>query len=75
MKKTLSFAIMHFAVAFGVTWGLTGSVVIGGSVALIEPAINTVAYYFHEKLWAKPTTGPAPLAYTGIQPRAESSPA
>lgn len=63
MKKTLSFAIMHFVVAFGVTWALTGSVVIGGSVALIEPAINTVAYYFHEKLWAPRAVTPR-LAYT-----------
>ena len=30
---------------------LTGSIMIGGAVALIEPGINTVAFYFHEKLW------------------------
>ena len=30
MKKTLSFAAMHFSVAFTVAYILTGSVVIGG---------------------------------------------
>jgi uncharacterized membrane protein len=30
---------------------MSGSVIIGGAIALVEPAINTVAYYFHEKAW------------------------
>lgn len=51
MKKTMSFAATHFTVAFGVTWLLTGDVMIGGLVAIVEPAVNTVAYFFHEKLW------------------------
>jgi len=53
MKKTFSFAVVHFAVAFTVTWLLTGSFVLGGLVALIEPAVNTVAYFFHEKAWQR----------------------
>lgn len=51
MTKTITFAITHFTVAFGVAYALTGDVVIGGAVALVEPAVNTVAYYFHEKIW------------------------
>ncbi len=51
MTKTITFAIMHFSVAFTVAYVLTGSLIIGGTVALIEPAINTVAFYFHEKVW------------------------
>lgn len=53
MNKTLTFAVVHFVVAFTVTWLLTGSLVLGGLVALIEPAVNTVAYFFHEKAWAR----------------------
>lgn len=53
MIKTASFALMHFTVAFGVAWALTGDVVIGGAVALVEPAVNTVAYFFHEKAWER----------------------
>lgn len=53
MKKTMTFAIMHFAVAFTVAYLLTGSMVVGGLVALVEPAINTVAFYFHELVWKK----------------------
>ncbi len=51
MTKTLSFAIVHFTTAFTVAWLLTGSWVVGGALALVEPAINTVAFFFHERLW------------------------
>ena len=51
MAKTLSFAVMHMTIAFSVVYLLTGDVLAGGAVALIEPLCNTVAFYFHEKLW------------------------
>lgn len=57
MKKTITFAILHFSVAFTVTSLLTGSIVIGGTVALVEPAVNTVVFYFHEKVWKKIESG------------------
>lgn len=53
MKKTISFAVMHFSVAFGVAWLLTGSFVLGGLLAVVEPAVNTVAFYFHERFWER----------------------
>jgi uncharacterized membrane protein len=53
MLKTLSFAAVHFTVAFTVGYLLTGSVLVGGVMAMVEPACNTVAYYFHEKAWAR----------------------
>ena len=53
MTKTLSFAVVHFAVAFSVGYVLTGSVLVGGAIALVEPAINTVAYHLHEQVWAR----------------------
>ena len=53
MKKTISFAVMHFSVAFTVAYLLTGSFVIGGLMALVEPAVNTVAFYFHERFWER----------------------
>jgi uncharacterized membrane protein len=53
VTKTLSFAVVHFIVAFSVGFALTGSLAIGGAIALIEPALNTVAYFFHEKAWER----------------------
>ena len=53
MKKAFSFALMHFTIAFGVVWLMTGDMVLGGTIALIEPLANTVGYYFHEKIWQR----------------------
>tara|TARA_R110000868_G_scaffold109301_3_gene297414 strand:- start:1079 stop:1285 length:207 start_codon:yes stop_codon:yes gene_type:complete len=60
--KTTTFAITHFSVAFTVAWLLTGNMLIGGLIAMVEPAINTVAYVIHEKIWERQknkTTGGA----------------
>ena len=63
MTKTLSFAVVHFTVAFTVGWAFSGSVLVGGAIALVEPLLNTVAYFFHEKLWERfRARSPAALA-------------
>ena len=51
MIKTISFAAVHFAVAFTVGYLMSGSLVVGGAIALVEPVVNTIAYYFHERAW------------------------
>ena len=53
MAKTMTFAVMHFSIAFSVAYLTTGSLLVGGLVAIVEPAINTVAFYFHEIIWNK----------------------
>ena len=61
MKKTISFALVHFTVAFSVGWLLSGSLLVGGAIALVEPVINTVAYHLHEQAWSR-RQGAASLA-------------
>ena len=53
MTKTITFAVMHFGIAFSIAYLLTGDIVIGGALALIEPAANSVAFYFHERVWER----------------------
>jgi uncharacterized membrane protein len=57
LTKTLTFAAVHFIVAFTVAYLLTGSFLVGGLIALVEPMCNTVAYYFHEKVWLRIRNG------------------
>ncbi|RRQ21161.1 DUF2061 domain-containing protein [Thiohalobacter thiocyanaticus] len=62
MTKTLSFAAVHFSVAFSVGYLMTGSLAVGGTIALVEPLANTLAYHLHERVWARreqarPSTG------------------
>ncbi|MEQ9545335.1 MAG: DUF2061 domain-containing protein [Marinobacter sp.] len=64
LMKTITFAITHFTVAFSVAFLLTGDLIIGSLIAMVEPAINTVAYFFHEKIWARR----APLAQQMVTP-------
>lgn len=49
--KTLSFAVLHFGVGFGVAYALTGSLAVAAGVALIEPTVNTVVFFLHERAW------------------------
>ena len=51
IHKTMSFAVVHFTVAFSLAYIMTGSWIVGGALALIEPAVNTLAFHFHEKVW------------------------
>jgi len=68
--KTLSFAALHFGVAFTVAYALTGSVAIAAGIGLIEPLANTVAFYFHERAWRRvdggePSRNNAPVMCCG----------
>jgi uncharacterized membrane protein len=63
LVKTGTFAVLHFSVAFAVAYALTGSAPVATLLALVEPACNTVAFYFHERAWR---LVPAPLTRSAI---------
>ncbi len=50
-KKTSQVAA-HMAIAFVITYGVTGSVAFGGLAILIEPVINVLLLPLHERAWA-----------------------
>jgi uncharacterized membrane protein len=51
LAKTATFAALHFAVGFGVSYAFTGSVAIATGIALVEPAVNTIVFFLHERAW------------------------
>lgn len=53
LAKTLTYLALHLTIGFSVAYALTGSVEIAGGIAIIEPCINAVAFFFHEKAWAR----------------------
>jgi len=63
LLKTASFATLHFTVAFGVAYALTGSVAVATGIGLIEPLANTVAFFFHERLWRRLDPEAAPTRH------------
>jgi uncharacterized membrane protein len=53
MLKTITFTTMHITIAFTVVYVMTGSVMVGGAVALVEPLVNSVGYFVHERVWER----------------------
>lgn len=53
LTKTLTYLSIHLTVGFSVAYAFTGSVTLAGGIALIEPCINAVAFFFHERAWQR----------------------
>lgn len=53
LVKTLTYLSIHLTVGFSVAYVLTGSAALAGGIALIEPVINAVAFFFHEQAWKR----------------------
>ncbi len=68
LKKTGPYYVMHISVAAIVAYVITGDLRAAVALSLIEPTVQAVAYYFHEKAWRRAEHGPAPDA--GGQPAA-----
>ena len=52
-KKTLSYYIMHITVAMLVGYYVTGNIAMAITLSLLEPTVQAVAFFFHEKAWEK----------------------
>lgn len=51
--KTITYSLMHLTVAFLVAFALTRSWQAALAIGLIEPAVQTIAYAGHEKIWSR----------------------
>lgn len=81
VQKT-SQVLLHMAVAFGVTYGFTGSLAVGGLAAVVEPVCNVLLLPLHDRCWthlrrrlalrtsSRPARAQAALG--GLQPEAAS---
>lgn len=52
-KKTLSYYIMHITVAMFVGYVVTGNLWMAVTLSLVEPTVQAIAFFFHEKAWNK----------------------
>ena len=50
-KKTFSYYIMHITIAMLVGYFVTGSIWMAVTLSLLEPTIQAIAFFFHEKIW------------------------
>lgn len=51
LLKTLSYAAMHMTISIAVSYALSRSWSVALAIGLVEPCAQTVAFFFHEKVW------------------------
>ena len=50
---TLSYYLIHVTVAALVAYAVTGNLIAALTVSLLEPTVQMVAFFFHEKAWER----------------------
>lgn len=53
IAKTATYSVMHVTVAFTVAYLMTGRWDVALGISLIEPGVQTITFYFHERAWDK----------------------
>ncbi len=53
LMKTGSYYLIHICVAALVAYAVTGNLIASLTLSLLEPTVQAVAYFFHEKAWAR----------------------
>ena len=51
LMKTASYYFIHIGVAAMVAYAVTGNLWASLTLSLLEPTVQAVAFFFHEKAW------------------------
>lgn len=57
LAKTASYWVAHITVASSLAYALTGNLHAALGIGLLEPSIQAVVFFFHERIWEGPTAG------------------
>lgn len=53
LTKTASYYVIHIVVAAAVAYAVTGNWWVAVTLSLLEPSVQAVAYFLHDKAWAR----------------------
>ena len=53
LMKTASYYVIHVCVAALVAYAVTGNLWASLTLSLLEPTVQAVAFFFHEKAWER----------------------
>jgi uncharacterized membrane protein len=53
LRKTASYYVLHISVAMLVAYAITRDWHASIALSLIEPSVQAVAFFFHEKFWQR----------------------
>lgn len=73
LMKTATYYVMHVTVAMAVAYAVTGSWLAALTLSLLEPTVQAVAYFFHERAWARVQQCPGIAGSTPVPPPALSA--
>ena len=71
LLKTGSYYLIHICVAATVAYAVTGNLWASLTLSLLEPTVQAVAFFFHEKAWeraAQRRAAQAQLAHNSTAP-------
>ncbi len=68
LKKTASYYLMHIGVAVTVAYAVTGDLMVSLTLSLVEPTVQAVAFFFHEKAWDRRAKAAAAAAAPALAP-------
>ena len=51
IAKTVSWRVAGSLSTFSISYLVTGSFGVAGSIAVVQMVVNTLLYYFHERIW------------------------
>ena len=49
--KTISWRLTGSGATFLIVWVVSGNLLIAGPIAITQLIVNTILYYFHERIW------------------------
>lgn len=55
LQKTASYYLVHITVASAVAYAVTGNLYAALTLSLLEPSVQAVVYFFHDKAWGHST--------------------
>lgn len=61
LLKTLSYYCLHITVAIGVAYAVTGNLWVAMTLSLLEPTVQMLFFFVHEKLWDRKKQEHLPL--------------
>ncbi len=73
LMKTGSYYLIHICVAALVAYAVTGNLIASLTLSLLEPTVQAVAFFFHEKAWERAARRRLAAATTAV-PAVRSAP-
>lgn len=57
LVKTITWRITGSGATFAISYAISKSLTIAGTIAVIQLTANTILYYIHERIWDKISWG------------------